>query len=205
MSTDRGSSAVLRLKRSIELSNEKRERLKNALARVKGNPDSEYAARLVQSARKEAGREASVVKRQISRIHEDDKMPFNLIKHVIDGDAVALSEAIDEALRSRIDETLSEAREAKDPYHHDVFSSNGFILIKGKKYTNPSGSYHEYEGSHNSEAHRKRSVKAIGQHLASKGYVKDKLGDYEKTLRGGGYHVVAVRDGTIHSQIFKND
>ncbi len=102
-------------------------------------------------------------------------------------------------------EFITENRNAKDPYHHEVFSSHGFTLTSGRKYKNPSGSYHEYQGSHNSEAHQKRSVKAIGSHLSEKGYKKDELGDYEKTLKGGGYHVVAVRDGTIHSQIFRNN
>ncbi len=96
-------SAVLRMKRSLELANDKKERLKNALARVKGNPDSEYAAHLVQSARRTASRQDSVVKRQIGRIHE-------IVEAAIDGDVTGLEEMIDEALCARIDEPTGKGK-----------------------------------------------------------------------------------------------
>lgn len=101
--TDRGMSAVLKMKRSVELANDRREKLKNALARVKNHPDSAYAAGLVQSARRQAGRQSAVVKRQISRIHE-------MIEAAVDGDVTSLSEMVDEALCGRIDELTGKGK-----------------------------------------------------------------------------------------------
>ena len=140
--TDRGFSRLLRMKRSLELSNEKKERLKRALASVKGSENPEYAAQMVKSAKRAAANQDSVVKRQIARIHEETDMK-HIIESVVDADVASLEETIDAILRAKIDEALFGDEDEEDLEEATHLSRDGKItqvsdkaadrLLKGPK------------------------------------------------------------------------
>lgn len=127
--TDRGFSRLLRMKRSLELSNEKKERLKRALAAVKGSENPEYAAQMVKSAKRAAANQDSVVKRQIARIHEETDMK-HIIESVVDADVASLEETIDAILRAKIDEALFGDEDEEDLEEAEQIDELSDALLK---------------------------------------------------------------------------